>query len=208
MFLIPGNNEYYNNIGLSICEINNILLNLCNKFDNVKFLNNQSYDLDSNIRIVGSVLFNYTPSHKFIEALNLQNTCNNKKNDCRNTYITIKNQTVLLNFKLKNILFKYNVKFLIQEIHKAVKEGKKLIICTHYTPSKNLLKEPDRIGSYNFYSNLDFLFRDPIIIWLCGHSHYNIDLNMGNVLCSMNTVGHSDENTKFIKGKYIDVEYN
>jgi len=207
VFLIPGNNEYYNNIYLDINTVNNILQNLCLKFNNVYFLNNKTYDLNSKIRIVGSVLFNYTPLDKFKEALELQQNCNNFKPDCRNIYIKLQNTVFPLDFRLKNAIFKFNTRFLISEIKKAKIENKKLIVCTHYIPSKKMMYDSNRIGSYNFYSNLDFLIKDPIIIWLFGHSHKNINLKYNNVLCSMNTLGHSHENTKYIKNKHISFFY-
>jgi predicted phosphohydrolase len=157
IIIIAGNHEYYYN---DIFQTNLKIEEICNKFNNVYFLNNSSIEIDG-ILFIGTTLWSNVPID--IDANQIS-----KIND----YIKIKNFSPVIS----NRLFKENVDFITNEL----KRNKKTIVITHHAPSYNCIPAEFKkdILNYCFYSHLDYLLqKSNIVKWIYGHTHHNYNEN-------------------------------
>lgn len=82
------------------------------------------------------------------------------------------------------------------------------IVITHHVPSFQMQcpKFADSLANGAFTVELEeYIKESGIDFWIFGHSHYNIDVNIGNTLCCSNQLGYvfHDENASFDHGKCI-----
>ena len=185
IFYIPGNNEYYNifnkNYELNTLKIK--LKSLQNIFDNLIILD-KSYYIYNNVLLCGCTLWSYIfyDLPNFVNIHNFDKTTYNK-----------------INFIEK--------KFLTNTIHFAKKMNYKIVVITHYPPSKQLLTRNKLKFFYNrlYYNNLDYLFNNQLT-WIYGHTHTNIQLKINNTLLLSNQKGNlKDKNNNYIKDYNIKI---
>jgi len=190
VFYITGNHEYYQNWKKNknkkinnIEETNNIIKNIVSKFNNVYFLDNDFYDFDDNLRIIGSTLWtNISEDNESI-------------NDSYQIYL---NKKTLINDDYIRELHNKNVLFIEKQIKFAKENNKKLLVISHHLPSYQLILEKYKTYTYNAYnshfaSNLDYLMDDTIKAWCAGHSHGRIEKTINNVPCYINAFGYPKE---------------
>lgn len=192
VFYVSGNHEYYQNwkrnIQIkSIDETNAIIKDDIKKCgNNIFFLNNDFYDLDDDVRIVGSTLWtNILPNSKSI-------------NDSFEIY---SDQDTLVNDDYLNKLYKNNVEYLENQIKITKNLNKKMVIITHHLPSYQLILEKYNTPFYSKYnshfaSNLEYLMNDhndTIKVWCAGHSHGFNHKIINNVPCYVNAFGYPKE---------------
>lgn len=76
----------------------------------------------------------------------------------------------------------------------AQNQQKPLIVLTHYAPllemNGRFIQSPT--GSA-YATNLKDIITEPIIAWLCGHTHENITHTVNNIICRANCVGYPGE---------------
>ncbi len=208
VLILSGNNEYYNSDRIPITDINLQIQTICNKFKNVIFLNNSSYDITSDLRIIGTILWSYIPPNKHIQAILNNKNCSTSKTAkvrCREIYDYNSDGKVVELFPVHtNKLFEQNVKFIESEIKKADEEKINLIVCTHYLCSINLLDKKDIY--YMFASDLEYLIKPPVIAWIVGHDHRCKDTIINDVLVTSNCKGYNPEKDGFDEEKYLEIE--
>ena len=159
IFLISGNHEYWD------------------------YYNNRDYNNGVYKHDVDNKITNITDKFSNIEFLNNTQTQLNE--------YTVVGST-LWTEGVNNTEFKKSVNYLKDVITKD--NNNKKIILTHYIPSFKLntkyFKNPkyDSIR-YRFASNLEYLIKDPVKFWLCGHSHCNINMYINDIYCGINAVG-------------------
>lgn len=179
VFYTSGNHEYYQTKEnkKSIEEIDSIIKNICNQYNNVFYLQNEYYDLDNNIRIVGSTLWS-----------NVINT-ENLTNDYSYIYKSDKNN-ITINDTIE--MFNNNKEYIQSIIQYS---DKPIIIITHHLPSYKMILPKFELSEYKSYfaSDLDNLFKYPIITWVCGHSHGFNKIFINNIPCIMNGLGYPSE---------------
>ena len=125
VFYITGNHEYYQtwkkgkNIKLdTIDETNEKIKQIIKESgDNIYFLNNDFYDIDLNLRIVGSTLWTNPSS-------------NNKP--INDSYQIYSDDKILASEEHFRNLHKHNVKYIEEQILEAKSNNKKLVIVTHH----------------------------------------------------------------------------
>lgn len=179
VFFVAGNHEFYccekevTPLGIRSKIEDKIkeMEELSNRIPNLHFLNNSYYDLDD-IRIVGSTLWsNIDPDAPFI----------NDQNQLRGI------DTVQLH--------RENVDYLKKVIEES---ERKVLVMTHHLPSYEMILEKYRTDmwkKYNshFASNLDHLFKKPLVGWVCGHSHGFLQKQINGIPCYMNAYGYPKE---------------
>jgi predicted MPP superfamily phosphohydrolase len=191
IFYVAGNHEYYQNWKKnknmhlnSFYEINDFIdKTIKNISNNIYFLNNNYYDFDDKLRIIGSTLWSDIKPYS------------SGINDMNQIYI---NNKILIDNDFINNIYKNNVDFIKEEIIKANKDNKKLLVITHHLPTYDLILPKYEIEKYNssqshFASNLNYLINEPIKIWCAGHSHGFNHKNINGVNCYVNAFGYSDE---------------
>ena len=184
IFFIAGNHEYYGCTNIS--DTNNQLSEISKKYKNVYFLNNSFYELDDCI-IVGSTLWS-----DIDDSVKL------------NDFVCIKNDsTQFTHNEYKNLHFE-SVKYLNETLQN---QKKPVIMLTHHFPTFKMIDPmyyKYKILNTGFYSNLDYLIKNPIKYWISGHSHTTITKEYNGVHLICNALGYFTrfncrENTKFIK---------
>ena len=187
---VPGNNEYYTQIGFEPKSMDELLQN----FKRVSSYINNLYILDracikiGDICIAGCTLWSnptvYIP--KFIVRINSINT---------NMYIQ-KHEKDLAYIKY---IIKYCQTFNL-----------KLLLVTHYCPTYSLINPLKSTNKYisMYVSNLDFLHtKDQIHTWVYGHTHanFNVITDKGTRLVT-NQVGKPKDNIKdYNKNMVIEI---
>lgn len=183
IFLIHRNHEYYqlkNNKGKNNEEIVQKTREIIESHNlhKIHFLHNSYYDLpNSNFRFIGSILSSKIEDPRYLS------------NDYELIYqssISKLNQTHEL---CKN--------YIQNELIEAQNKEKKVIMISHHLPSFKLnhQKYVKYINYHQcFSSHSDDLINDPVKLWIFGHTHTNINMNINNVLCIANPIGYKGEN--------------
>lgn len=97
-------------------------------------------------------------------------------------------------------------------IKSAVSESKAAhkIVVSHHVPSFKMLcpkfKDSKTNGAFTVELE-DFIKTSGIDYWIYGHSHYNVDVLIGNTLCLSNQLGYvfNNENNTFRKDAVVEV---
>jgi len=174
VFIITGNHEYYS-INFTIEEIDKIIIDKIKKYDNISFLNN-TIEKYENFTFVGTTLWSYIPETIKNYELNIYNDFKKIKNMSRKKY---------------NELFEKNLEFLSN----SIKKYNNIICLTHHLPSYDLIHEKYKnYPNFMFSTDLNYLMKDNIKAWLCGHSHTANTKIINNVICSLNPFGYPNEN--------------
>ena len=73
--------------------------------------------------------------------------------------------------------------------------GKAVLIMTHHLPSYQMILPIYEGSAYKSYyaSDLDYLFKEPVIAWVCGHSHGFYKKLINGIPCIMNGLGYPSE---------------
>ena len=190
VFYVTGNHEYYQNwkkgknIKINnIQETNNIIKNIISNFNNIYFLDNDFYDFDDNLRIIGSTL--WTNIHMNSKSIN-------------DSYQIYLDEKTLINDEYIREIYKNNVSFIENQIDYAKENNKKLLVITHHLPSYQLILEKYKTQTYfaynsHFASDLDYLMDNTIRAWCAGHSHGRNQKIINNVPCYLNAFGYPKE---------------
>lgn len=179
VFVIKGNHECY---GHTISRTDYLINSICKIYTNVFYLNKSSFDIDENIRVIGTTLWTDIEEDQMSDA---------------RMFITdfrcIKDWSVENN----NKEHKLDVEFINSEINKAKNDNKKLIVITHHAPYTKGTSRPEHEGSplsSVFATDLSKLFIDPIKVWTFGHTHRSVNMNISGVQVVANQRGLCYEN--------------
>ena len=160
VFLVAGNHEYY-----SYCEkfedIRMFLHSLQIDISNLYFLDNTYYDLpDSDVRIYGTTLWS--------------DAIHGRKKLPINSYYGDAGTGNWFKMMHYDSLYKTE-----QIMVKSYNEKKRLIIATHYPPTKKHTVYEYQLSSLTssyYINNLDdYLIKEYVYIWIYGHTHVNSD---------------------------------
>ena len=144
-------------------------------YNNISFLNN-TIEIYEHYTFIGTTLWSYIPEYIKNDELNAYNDFKKIKGMNRQKY---------------NQLYKKNLEFLTNEI-----KNKNNIIClTHHLPSIELIHEKYKnYQNFMFANKLNYLIKDNIKLWMCGHSHTGNTKIINNVICTLNPFGYPNEN--------------
>ncbi len=115
----------------------------------------------------------------------------------------------LLTFTDFNNEHKHCLDFIKNAVKKSVANHK--IIISHHVPSFKMQcpKFTDSLANGAFIVDLDDYIRTSgIDYWIYGHSHYNVDMNIGSTLCCSNQLGYTfhNEHKTFDCGKTLEIK--
>jgi predicted phosphodiesterase len=201
VFIIAGNHEYYQMsiTTLTMDEINKKITDLCNDLPNVTYLNNTSVELNNDIVILGTTLWTNVPTH-------LKSYIGQHMNDYKHIYKRV-NNGILKNITVDDTcaLHKKNVEWLKGDINKYQDTNKKLIIVSHHLPSNVFIAEKYKNHPLQngFVTNLEYLMKEPICVWIAGHTHSNINTEFNKIKCVVNPMGYPNENMDFKNDQVI-----
>ncbi|UJR32489.1 hypothetical protein I4U23_019951 [Adineta vaga] len=167
----------------------------------IHFLQNQSYLLPYDVRILGTTLWSHVPDEKAsITGLLL--------NDYRYIWTLderIENDQTIKTRRLitvddTNRWHAEQHAWLLKEIGKARKNREHVVVITHHAPSRhNTLPEHDIDFNIDdaFVNDHDEDCVDPVRLWLYGHTHVSTDLTIHSTRVVSNQHGYAHESTGF-----------
>jgi len=183
VFVIAGNHEYYDK-KYSIQDTNNKIDQVCNKFTNITFLNNNVTKIvysGKSIRLFGGTMWsNPDPSVR------------HEMNDYR--HITISTETGRRRIMTSDITKLHQQ--CVEELEKATNEECNLIVLTHHLPSFEIINSPNPVFTA-YASNLTYLLDKPVVLWMHGHYHKAHDTKIEGVRVVSNPYGYTIEKTGF-----------
>jgi len=174
VYLLSGNHEYFNEhlyteVDLQIRAIAQ------DAGPNILFLQNETVTLEKyKIIIVGSTLWSL-PAYKKWDKLGVNFIGNpgGKKGEYNAMFTKdeytgrprLVHPSDIMSLCLKNIAY-------IRNILKH-SDGWRVIILSHHMPSFQLIDEKHKNGDFvtTYAVDLDILMQEPLVAWICGHSH-------------------------------------
>lgn len=184
---VCGNHEFYNHMGYTMIGLLAQFKYETKHLSKLKILQNETVDIGDHLRVFGTTLWSHIPTRQltlpiFDEFGDL--VTSNWMNREHYTSLTA----------------------LDKAIQNAGKEGKRLIVVSHYAPSFTGTLLPEHLSNEkkdkNVYycSNLDHLLYSRVVYtWMYGHTHVNVDLL---------TPGNTRLVTNQYKGKHFNMHKN
>ncbi len=181
VFIISGNHEVYSN---TLEDTHKYIQTLCAEYDNVIFLNRSVFDIDPDIRIIGTTLWSDIADDERSEI-----------------QMSIADFQYIQDWSIEKCKYQHHldVKFIKKEIQKASEENKRLVVITHHAPMKGS-SHPKHAGSTissAFSTDLKELIKPPVVAWIFGHVHYSCECMTNGVKLLSNQKGHDGENSNF-----------
>jgi len=162
--------------------------------------------LVDDIRILGTTLWSFVPKeHEQIVKMSLsdyhaiyfEDDTNNKR---------------LLSVADTNAFHQQEVEWLKLEIEKASNVGESVIVLTHHAPSFHKTAHPKHDGNpinCAFQTNLEYMLKNPILIWCFGHTHYSSDQLINGIRIVSNQAGYimmQEKETGFNVSQVITID--
>lgn len=195
VIVITGNHEYYctkANKEYSMADVDVMIKNIADTYDNVIFLNNDVYELTDDIIVLGTPLWSYIhrSDHSLVESY-------------MNDYIYIHNDGEQINAKTTSDLHVKNLEWLMEQFAKY--KDKQIIVMTHHTPSYLAIDEKYKSFPANcaFANRLDYLFEKNLNIkyWFFGHTHSSKEFKLFLSTVASNPRGYK-QNGSYENGNY------
>lgn len=189
VFLITGNHEFYfkeKNKTMEEIDEKIKLIILDYNLKNISYLDD-SYEDYEGYRFCGSTLWSKIIDPKYLN----------------NDMTMIKDMSI----DFRNELFNNSHEF----IENVVKDSNlPIIMITHHLPSYDLINPVYKTEEYINYSqcyasNCNQLFKDPIKMWIFGHTHKECNKEINGIKFLCNPKGYPDENKTTDFNKVIEI---
>lgn len=203
VFLIAGNHEYFSenpNIVMSDVE-DQIRMVAYNAGPNVIFLQKETYSIDAyKIIVVGSTLWT-TPSLRRWDLL-VDGFIGSPgyRGEYKSIYQTdeYSGKPRLVHPSDITKICTNHIAFLQKTLNSSwgnIPEGWRVIVLTHHLPTFELNKKFSNNMLNSCYAvTLDTLIKEPVVAWLCGHSHSADEKRMSSgTLTALNPLGYKNE---------------
>lgn len=183
IFIVSGNREYYRSIGKKghtvkqwMDKIDDDIKIICQKFPNVIFLQNESFNIpNTNLMIFGSTFWSYIMP---------------EEEQCIKQIVSDYKYIPHFTSRISRELFNQSIECL----DKVLKENpdKKFVVISHHLPSYELIHPRYRGCSFNsaFASSTLNAHNNNIVAWVAGHTHCPIEIGKFHV----NPIGYPYEN--------------
>lgn len=193
-YYICGNHEFYGNDDIDVLKL--LYRNICNKYENVHFLDNDHIVID-NVAIYGFT--GWTSLDKYIIKDGWEYI---------NDFQSIKVNKTCLTPKIMVKISKEELdKFIsfIEKINSEVILCESLIVISHFPPIRNGTSSPryrnSKLQSYFAWNNIMKKIECPKLkIWISGHTHWSYDFIENGVRYFSNQIGYLFEKVKFSNG--------
>lgn len=186
VFLLKGNHSCY---GRSMEEADELIAQVCADHPaNLHYLNKTAFDLDQSFVILGCTLWSHVIDRQRLMVLSML---------ADNHHIT------RWSVQRNNEVHAAELEWLVSAIATVEAAGKKAIVLTHHAPSCHGTSAPEHASSpisSAFGSNLEYLLKPPVVLWMFGHTHYSSDQQINGVRLCSNQVGYPNEHVKFDSG--------
>lgn len=197
VIIIAGNHEYYRSGSQrwTVYEIQEKLYALASEFDNVCFLERQTTYIDG-VRILGATLWTNIPHEQWV-------VMRKKINDY--SMITLSRDehehapplSVPLSPAYTTRWHEETVEWIKDELDAPGTRDTPTVILTHHAPSTHNTSDPRYHESplqTAYSTDLECLFRAPVVAWAFGHTHYPCDRTTDEgIRIVSNPVGYPNE---------------
>jgi predicted phosphohydrolase len=176
VFVISGNHEFYHN---EFYATHKQIRDVCSPMPNVIYLENMTYQLP-NFRVFGTTLWSDVSD---FAGRALQDTTLIRYRD---RYLTVEDIRRLH-------------KKAVDRIHSALENSTKpLVLLTHHGMSHGMNgKYKDSPVMSGFTTNLEHLFRKPLVAAMSGHTHVCTKMEIDGIPYASNCAGYDDEETGY-----------
>jgi 3',5'-cyclic AMP phosphodiesterase CpdA len=187
--VVMGNHEYWSSKGMEYATKR--YSNVCDKYDNVHFLDKSFVDLEG-FRILGCTMWSNIPSeHAYVIE------------KCVNDYSRIKIKKGGRKYKITyndvNEMHFQQKRWLSDQIERS---NLPVIVVTHHSP---LFETTPKSLDYAYHSDLTGLMSDKLKLWCHGHTHKYRNVREGNTIILSNPVGYPKEETGYLQEKFIEL---
>lgn len=186
VFLLKGNHSCY---GRSVEEADDLIAEICAKHPTkLHYLNKTALDLDHHFVILGCTLWSHVINRQRLMVLSML---------ADNHHITKWSVT------RNNEVHAAELDWLQSAIANVKAAGKQAIVLTHHAPSCHGTSAPEHVNSpisSAFGSNLEYMLKPPVVLWMFGHTHYSSDQQINGVRVCSNQVGYPNEGVTFDPG--------
>jgi len=198
IFYVAGNHCFYEGVYEERLQQLRQLNHLNSR---IHFLQNDSYLLPNNVRMLGTTLWSHVPP----QTASLIDRCLSDYSYIR----TIVDKKVAEDNKIEtrqitvddtNEWHAQQHAWLLEEIKKARRNHEHVVIITHHAPSRRdtCSEEDEEAGVADAYINdHDADCVDPVRLWVYGHTHRSTDLMVNSTKVVSNQLGYSYENCGF-----------
>ena len=176
VIVVPGNHELYKSF-----DINNLHNGWRLKVrDNVEYIYNEIIHIDEDTDLIATTLWSkINPKDAYFTEKSV------------NDFYRIRNGKYRLSWERFNEEHDKCLHFLEENI--IASKAKKIIVATHHVPSFKLMSDEFAGSTINgaFTVELENLISNSRInYWIYGHSHRNIDAEIGTTICVSNQLGY------------------
>lgn len=201
VFYILGNHEYYHS-SKTYDKLNGLYKEFFKQYTNVILLDNSIYEIDDELIIIGSTLWSMVSHTPYL-------------NDFNKIYMYNEDRTRKIGITMERFqeLHKESKKYILEQVNNN--KNKKIIIITHFPPSKVNTSHPKYNNQEEYLKNYyasDFIEEIPednnILLWCYGHTHYSNDMkHESGIRLLSNQVGYIKEGVTFNETGKFTLEY-
>jgi predicted phosphohydrolase len=181
-------------------QIEKELERVCTSFQNVHFLQKNTFPIDDDVLIAGCTLWTDVDSE-----------CETWMRDYESIYkcgenVDGKSELV----KSSDLRQKHRemVTWIGDLLLKDDVEQRKVIMLTHHAPSAEMLEGSNKVSDLEkrmYCSNCDHLFKRPLISWFSGHTHVSLRKKINGINCVSNCWGYPGQKIGYDKSYFTKI---
>ena len=190
VIVIPGNHEYYN--CKPFTKINEIIQGICDRLKNVRLLLNSSVMIRHNgkyIRFFGSTLWTCTRNCDVASMSDYSNIIYDVVP--RRIHVT------------REIVSQWH-ETAVAALKNVMSSDVPLVVLTHHLPSFRALP-PTHSYSAAYATDLEYLMKAPIFLWIHGHYHEALDYVINNVKVYSHPMRYTKEKTGYHQEEFLEL---
>jgi|UniRef100_A0A6C0CXE4 DNA repair exonuclease SbcCD nuclease subunit len=192
VYLIPGNHEFYSRNNPTRHTFEYLLTSLKNFVDtisNLTLLYDRLIYISDKVALYGATLWSYIPKNAYNKPIT----------------IYYGDSQTAIDKKWLNMMYKQSVDKLASTMENFDPD-KKLIVISHYAPTRHHTIKVKDYKSVYYYSDLDlFLDRRLVHTWIFGHTHNNCDyITLNGTRVVSNQYAGDFDGEKYLQNTYYD----
>lgn len=210
--IVLGNHDYWDVKRLNQTALQNIVdlwRDITIDFDNIHVLFNNDWSSNSeNVHFVGGTYFTPLFAHDGDVSMHLDQTLQFQMgfNDFKYTYYLDPTTYTTRHYEPSDFITEYyKARDYLKdylETNPYLKEDSKVVVVTHFAPSRKSIHKKYKGSRYNCYwcaddDKLIKTYTDKIKLWIHGHTHTPFDYKIANTRVVCNPVGYPNENELF-----------
>lgn len=196
VFVVMGNHEYYHS-EKTVDQVLAEARQTCLRWNNVHLLEHDKFDLTDKTTVLGCTL--WSKVDKSIARAISDTTKIKIKTDGTQGIKRLDVDTMLE-------WHQRDIDWIRVTLENVKEEGRNAVVLTHHAPLMEMLGTYQSGRLHSAYaSDLQNLFKPPLLAWASGHVHSNCDIEYNGIRSVSNTLGYPKEDTGYKKNVVIYV---